>query len=148
MKHIAAISLIAGALLFATSAGAQTPITPPAAKSEPKTETKAAPKAEPKSDAKKSVTKKPAAPESKPTPLPAASATPTPIDPNADLVYGAFQRGEYKTTLDLALPRAQAGDPKAMTMIGEIYSNGFGVKRDFPQAADWYKRASDARGAV
>ena len=28
-------------------------------------------------------------------------------------------------------------------MLGEIYSNGFGVKRDFAKAVDWYKRASD-----
>jgi hypothetical protein len=141
MKHAIAISLFAGTLLFATGAAAQTSVTPPA-KSESKSE-----KAEPKSEAKKTrphtVTKKP---ETKPSSLPAATATPAPApdNPNVDLVYGAFQRGNYKTTLELALPRAQAGDPKAMTMLGEIYSNGFGVKRDVAKAADWYKRASDA----
>src|SRR5215470_13064526 len=105
MKRIAAISMLTGTLLLATAAAAQTP----AAKSEPK--------AEPKSEAKKpaAATKKPAAPDNKPAP--AASATPD--DPNADMVYGAFQRGQYKTALDLAIPRAQAGDPKAMTMLGE-----------------------------
>src|SRR5689334_16382376 len=108
MKRVAAISLVAGALLFASSAAAQTPVAPPR--------------------------KTPAAPESKP--LPAATATPAPVpdNPNVDLVYGAFQRGEYKTAFNLATPRAQAGDPKAMTMLGEMYSNGFGIKRDYAKA--------------
>src|SRR6478609_4941601 len=141
MKRVAAISCLAGALLVATGAAAQTTIAPPAAKSEPK--------AEPKSEAKKAqphaVTKKPALPETRPTPLPAATATPAPVpdNPNVDLVYGAFQRGEYKTAFNLATQRAQAGDPKAMTMLGEIFANGFGVKRDYAKAVDWYKRASD-----
>ena len=70
---------------------------------------------------------------------------PVPDDPNADLVYGAYQRGLYKTAFDLATRRAQEkGDPKAMTMLGELYANGLGVKRDYVKAADWYKRAADA----
>src|SRR5262252_6575629 len=104
MKTVAAISMLAGTLMLATAAAAQTPITPPAAKSEPK--------AEPKSEAKKTApaARKPAVPETKPaSPPPAATATPAPTDPNVDMVYGAFQRGEYKTTLELAIPRAQAG---------------------------------------
>src|SRR5580700_6639740 len=125
MKRSASISLLACVLLLANGAAAQMSIAPPAAKSEPKAEPKAAPKSEARKPAP--AAKKPAAPETKPPP--AAAAAPAPDNPNADLVYGAFQRGEYKTTLELALPRAQAGDPKAMTMLGEIYSNGFGVKR-------------------
>src|SRR5690242_17106907 len=133
MKHLAAITGLAGALLFATAAVAQTPSAPPAAKSEPR--------AEPRPEAKKSAPtptrKPPAVPETKPTPLPAATATPAPDNPNVDLVYGAFQRGEYKTAFNLATQRAQAGDPKAMTMLGEIYANGFGTKRDYAKAVDW-----------
>ena len=30
-----------------------------------------------------------------------------------------------------------------MTLIAEIYSNGFGVKQDDAKAAEWYKRATD-----
>ena len=51
----------------------------------------------------------------------------------------------YKTAFDLAQP-ARAGrpdDPKAMTMLGELYANALGVKRDYAKAADWYKRAAD-----
>ena len=86
-------------------------------------------------------------PKAKPaaTPVaPAATVTPapTPDDPNVDLVYGAYQRGFYKTSFDLAAKRAQEnGDPKAMTMLGELYANGFGVRRDDIKAADWYRRA-------
>src|ERR1700743_2586917 len=43
----------------------------------------------------------------------------------------------------MAPPPAQAGDVHAMTMLGELYSNGLGVTRDYAKAIDWYKRASD-----
>src|ERR1019366_1427359 len=33
--------------------------------------------------------------------------------------------------------------PKAMTLLGELYANALGVKRDYARAADWYKRAAD-----
>ena len=56
---------------------------------------------------------------------------PVPDDPNVDYVYAAYQRGQYKTAFDLATKRVQEkGDPKAMTMLGELYANGLGVKRD------------------
>ena len=29
-------------------------------------------------------------------------------------------------------------------MLGELYSNGIGIKRDYAKAAEWYKRAADA----
>ncbi len=73
-----------------------------------------------------------------------ACSAPAPDDPNVDLVYGAYQRGLYKTAFDLATKRVQdTGDPKAMTMLGELYANAMGVKRDYAKAADWYKRAAD-----
>ena len=53
-------------------------------------------------------------------------------------MYGAYQRGMYKTAFDLATKRAQEnGDPKAMTMLGELYANALGVKRDDAKAVDW-----------
>ena len=74
------------------------------------------------------------------------SPPPTLDDPGVDLVYGAYQRGLYKTAFDLATTRAQDnGDPKAMTMLGELYANAIGVKRDYAKAAEWYKRAADRR---
>ena len=80
-----------------------------------------------------------------PAPTPRRRPTPAFEDPNVDLVYGAYQRGMYKTAFDLAMTRAQYnGDPKAMTMLGELYANAMGVKRDYAKAAEWYKRAADA----
>ena len=37
-----------------------------------------------------------------------------------------------------------AGDAKAMTMLGELYANGLGVKRDYAKAADWYQQIGRA----
>jgi uncharacterized protein len=34
-------------------------------------------------------------------------------------------------------------DPRAMTMLGELYANALGVKRDYAKAAEWYRRAAD-----
>ncbi|MEZ5763821.1 MAG: tetratricopeptide repeat protein [Xanthobacteraceae bacterium] len=64
-------------------------------------------------------------------------------DPHLDLAYGAYQRGAYGDALRIATRRAEAGDPKAMTLLGELYSNGYGVNRDDKQALDWYKQAAD-----
>ena len=76
-----------------------------------------------------------------PSPSPAAAFD----DPNVDIVYGAYQRGLYKTAFDLATTRAQYnGDAKAMTMLGELYANGLGIKRNYAKAAEWYQRAADA----
>ncbi len=63
-------------------------------------------------------------------------------DPNADLAFGAYQRGYYLTALELALPRAETGDPAAQTLIAEIYWNGRGVARDRKKAAEWYRFAA------
>ena len=60
----------------------------------------------------------------------------------ADLAYGAFQRGFYLTAFELALPRARLGDPKAQTLIAEIYDRGLGIPRDPNEAAAWYKIAA------
>jgi len=38
-------------------------------------------------------------------------STPETQETNADLAFGAFQRGYYLTALQLALPRAETGDP-------------------------------------
>lgn len=58
--------------------------------------------------------------------------------PAADLAYGAYQRGQYLTAFELALPRAQLGDPAAQTLIAELYDKGLGVARDPAEATAWY----------
>jgi len=58
-----------------------------------------------------------------------------------DEAFGAYQRGYYLTALELALPRAENGDPYAQTLVAEIYANGLGVAEDIPLAVEWYERA-------
>ena len=139
MKLLRPISIFAGCLMLAAGASAQIQLTPPA---EPPGKP-AARKETPKPRA--AAAKKPAAaPKPAATPTPTPTPTPTFDDPNVDSVYGAYQRGLYKTTFDLATTRAQyARDPKAMTMLGELYANALGVKRDYAKAAEWYQRAAD-----
>lgn len=63
--------------------------------------------------------------------------------PPADAAYGAFQRGLYITALNLARPRAEAGDSAAQTLVAEILSRGLGVKRNEAEAAKWYALAAE-----
>ncbi|TXH99035.1 MAG: sel1 repeat family protein [Rhizobium sp.] len=66
-----------------------------------------------------------------------------PFTGKVDDAYGAFQRGYYLTAFQKALPRAQLGDPAAQTLIGELMSQGLGVKRDTKDAAFWYGKAAE-----
>jgi TPR repeat protein len=59
-----------------------------------------------------------------------------------DLAYGAFQRGWFLTAFSLALERAEQGDAKAQTLLGELLSRGLGVEEDLTAAADWYRLAA------
>lgn len=65
-----------------------------------------------------------------------------PFTGKVDDAYGAFQRGYYLTAMELALPRAQLGDPAAQTLVGEILDRGLGVRRNREQAAFWYEQAA------
>ena len=60
-----------------------------------------------------------------------------------DLAYGALQRGFYLTALGFALPRAEAGDPAAQTLIAELYTTGRGVSRNLETAKAWYRLAAE-----
>ncbi|MEM0900477.1 MAG: tetratricopeptide repeat protein [Pseudomonadota bacterium] len=60
----------------------------------------------------------------------------------ADEAYGAFQRGLYITAHNLALPRAEAGDAAAQTLLGEIYSRGLGKPFNPEEALFWYEKAA------
>ncbi|CAH1654409.1 tetratricopeptide repeat protein [Chelatococcus asaccharovorans] len=81
---------------------------------------------------------------------PAASAIPTlPSlpDPNADLAYGAYQRGLYRRAYDEAKARVDQNprDAAALTLLAELTYQGLGVRQDFAKAAEWYKLA-EAQG--
>jgi TPR repeat protein len=61
-----------------------------------------------------------------------------------DLAFGAYQRGYYLTAFSIATRRVnEQKDVKSMTLLGELYANGFGVDHDDAKAADWYKLAAD-----
>ena len=65
-----------------------------------------------------------------------------PFTGNTDEAYGAYQRGEYLTAMDLAIPKAKEGDAAAQTLIAEMLRNGQGMARDLPTAAFWYSKAA------
>jgi uncharacterized protein len=79
----------------------------------------------------------------------AASNTTTNVDPSrfgqraSDEAFGAFQRGLYKTALNLALARAKDGDAAAQTLAAEIYARGLGTAQDLPEASRLYNLAAE-----
>src|SRR6202050_2871931 len=104
---------------------------PAAAQNPPAT---AAPKAQPAKPAKP---KPPAASPTTPVPAPATNGR------EPDLAFGAFQRGYYITAFAIATKNVDdKADPKAMTLLGELYANGLGVPQNDQKAADWYKLAA------
>lgn len=59
--------------------------------------------------------------------------------------YVAYDRADYRTALNVWLPRANEGDPEAQTYVGEIYEKGLGLAPDYQVAAMWYQRAAEAK---
>ena len=152
MKRLPTAAIIVLFMLAAPFARAQVSLAPPGVEKPPATKPTAKPAESKPRSAAPSSAKKPSAPPAPnpPAPKPASppatqpgAAAPPPDDPRVDPVYGAFQRDQYKTAFDLATARAQAGDIKAMTMLGELYANKLGTNRDDAKAAEWYKRAAD-----
>ncbi len=56
--------------------------------------------------------------------------------------YAAYKSGYYQRAIDLWLPLAEAGDPRAQEFIGILYEEGHGVPKDIAKAVDWYERAA------
>ena len=55
-----------------------------------------------------------------------------------------FQRGHYLEAFKEATARAsEQGDPVAMTLLGELYANGYGVAKDEKKALAWFSLAAD-----
>jgi hypothetical protein len=77
-----------------------------------------------------------------PVTSPAAGLAPSDVDA-MDSAFGAFQRGYYLTAMELALPRAQLGDPAAQTLLAELFAGGLGVPRSMDDAAFWYEQAAN-----
>lgn len=56
--------------------------------------------------------------------------------------YIAYDRANYASSLNVWLPKAQAGEPEAQAYTGEIYEKGLGTQPDYKTAADWYRKAA------
>ncbi len=68
------------------------------------------------------------------------------LPPDApDLAFGAYQRGYYQTAMQEAMKRVDADkrDAAAMTLIGELQSQGLGVPQNLVEGVRWYRLAAD-----
>ena len=65
-------------------------------------------------------------------------------DDDADVDPGstAFNNGDYAGALKIWQPKADQGDPDAMTNIGVLYQYGLGIPRSMKKAAAMYERAA------
>ena len=82
--------------------------------------------------------------------LPNTYTAPVPttgIPKDADLAFAAYQRGRYVAAFREATARIERNpaDAAAMTLLGELYNQGLGVRQDAAAAARWYRLAA-ARG--
>ena len=90
--------------------------------------------------AKPATANSPAKPATKPAAKPAASKA-SPVSP--DPAFSAYQRGKFKTAFDLAVQRANRdGDPASMVLVGELLSQGYGVRQDGVAARKWFEAAA------
>ena len=66
--------------------------------------------------------------------------------PDADLAFGAYQRGFYSTAMQEAMKRVKRNpaDGPAMTLVAELYQQGLGVEPSVTEAARWFALAADA----
>jgi uncharacterized caspase-like protein/flagellar biosynthesis regulator FlaF len=57
--------------------------------------------------------------------------------------YVAFDRADFRTSLNVWMPEAQAGNAEAQNYVGQIYEKGMGLPPDYGVAAYWYQKAAD-----
>ena len=55
----------------------------------------------------------------------------------------AYQAGDFKTAHKEWLPLANQGDASAQYNLGQMYSHGNGVLKDYKQAVAWFKKAAN-----
>lgn len=56
--------------------------------------------------------------------------------------YTAYNRADYRTSLNVWLEKAKQGDAQAQTYVGEIYEKGLGLPSDYKTAHNWYEKAA------
>lgn len=54
----------------------------------------------------------------------------------------AWTSSDFKRAVDVARPRAEAGEPWAQLRLGIFFENGWGTEKDIEKAEYWYKRAA------
>ena len=55
----------------------------------------------------------------------------------------AFAEADYAKAQVELQPLLEKKDPRAQYAMGVLYENGFGVAKDLPLAADWYRKAAE-----
>jgi PAS domain S-box-containing protein len=60
-----------------------------------------------------------------------------------EAAYAANQKGHHAVALRLVRPMAEQGDSRAQSLLGLIYSKGYGVQPDEAEGMKWYRRAAD-----
>jgi len=56
--------------------------------------------------------------------------------------HEAYNKGDWGMTIARMRPLAEDGDPRAMVLLGNMYSEGHGVKQDYREAYTLYRRAA------
>jgi V8-like Glu-specific endopeptidase len=55
----------------------------------------------------------------------------------------ATHKGDYAAAHEFLRPLADNGDIRAQFNLGQLYANGWGVRRDYAEAVAWYRKAAD-----
>lgn len=55
----------------------------------------------------------------------------------------AYERKNFAKAFPLLLPQAEQGNAKAQYAVGRMYEDGYGVARDYTQAAKWYRMSAE-----
>ncbi|WP_315796637.1 tetratricopeptide repeat protein [Bradyrhizobium sp. SZCCHNRI3043] len=72
----------------------------------------------------------------------ALSTAPSGARPKGD-GWAALAHGDYVRAAALLAPMAQRGHPRAMTALGYMYDNGFGVPQSYEAAVEFYAGAAE-----
>lgn len=54
-----------------------------------------------------------------------------------------FTEGDYAAALAILQPLADAGEPRAQTVLGRMHESGLGVPQDSAKAVEYYQKAAD-----
>jgi TPR repeat protein len=54
----------------------------------------------------------------------------------------AYNKGDWGLTIATLRPLAEEGDPRAMVLLGNLYTEGHGVNQDYREAYTLYRRAA------